>query len=157
MSLPQDAPSARCLDDMKVGLRFTGESHVVEEQEIIAFAKQFDPQPFHIDPALASRTLFGGLIASGWHTGAMTMRLLLEAFPIGGGTIGLGGEVTWPHPVRANDALHIEGEVSAVKPSRSHDDRGIVTVRTETKNQNGEVVQTLTANLLVFRRKNNSV
>lgn len=142
---------------MKVGLRFIGESHVVEEQEIIAFAKQFDPQPFHIDPALASRTLFGGLIASGWYTGAMTMRLLLEAFPIEGGTIGLGGEVTWPNPVRANDALHIEGEVSTVKPSRSHDDRGIVTVRTETKNQNGEVVQTLTANLLVFRRKNNSV
>lgn len=157
MSLPQDAPSARCLDDMKVGLRFTGKPHVVEEREIIAFAKQFDPQPFHTDPALASRTLFGGLIASGWHTAAMTMRLLLEAFPIGDGTIGLGGEVTWPNPVRANDTIHIEGEVSAVKPSRSHDDRGIVTIRTETKNQNGEVVQTLTANLLVFRRKSNSV
>ena len=96
MSLPQDAPSARCLDDMKVGLRFTGKPHVVEEREIIAFAKQFDPQPFHTDPALASRTLFGGLIASGWHTAAMTMRLLLEAFPIGDGTIGLGGEVTCP-------------------------------------------------------------
>lgn len=157
MSLPQDTPSARYLDDMKVGLRFTGESRVVQEQEIIAFAKQFDPQPFHIDADLASRTLFGGLIASGWHTAAMTMRLLLEAFPIGNGTIGLGGEAVWPNPVRANDTIHIEGEVSAVKPSRSHDDRGIVTVRTETKNQNGEVVQTLTANLLVFRRKSNSV
>ncbi|ABB73927.1 Acyl dehydratase [Nitrosospira multiformis] len=156
MPLPRDAPPARYLDDMKVGLRFAGDPRVVQEQEIIAFARQFDPQPFHIDAALASQTLFGGLIASGWHTAAMTMRLLLEAFPIGDGTIGLGGEAAWPNPVRANDAIHIEGEVSAVKPSRSHDDRGIVTVRTETKNQNGDVVQTLTANLLVFRRKSKS-
>jgi acyl dehydratase len=157
MPLPQDAPPVRYLEDMKVGLRFTGGSRIVQEQEIIAFARQFDPQPFHIDTSLASQTLFGGLIASGWHTAALTMRLLLEAFPIGKGTIGLGGEAAWPNPVRANDILHIEGEVSAVKPSQSHDDRGIVTVRTETKNQNGEVVQTLTANLLVFRRKNRSV
>jgi acyl dehydratase len=157
MVLPQDTPPARYLDDMKTGLRFAGKVRVVREREIIAFARRFDPQPFHIDTSLADQTLFGGLIASGWHTAAMTMRLLLEAFPIGEGTIGLGGEVTWPNPVRANDSIHIEGEVSAVKPSRSHDDRGIVTVRAETKNQNGEVVQAMTANLLVFRRKSKSV
>jgi acyl dehydratase len=133
MSLPQNSLPARYLDDMKVGLRFTGESCVMQEREIIAFARQFDPQPFHMDAGLANQTLFGGLIASGWHTAAMTMRLLLQAFPIGDGTIGLGGEVAWPNPVRINDTIHIEGEVSAVEPSRSHNDRGIVTIALKPK------------------------
>ena len=93
MPLPRDAPPARYLDDMKVGLRFVGDPRVVQEQEIIAFARQFDPQPFHIDAGLASQTLFGGLIASGWHTAALMMRLGAEGIKITcGGRLG-GAEI----------------------------------------------------------------
>jgi len=143
------------LEDIQMGRRFVSGSHTVDEKHIIEFARQFDPQPFHIDATLAKQTLFGGLIASGWHTAAMTMRLLLDAFPLAGGNIGLGGETAWPHPVHSGDVLHVEGEVIEIKPSRSHQDRGVVTIRTETKNQRNEIVQTLTAKLLVFRRAAN--
>lgn len=141
------------LEDMHVGLRFQSLPHIVDEKQIVEFARQFDPQPFHTSAETAKGTLFGGLIASGWHTAAMTMRLILSAYPIAGGTIGLGGEAAWPNPTRAGDELHIEGEVIDVKESSSKPDRGIVTVRVETKNQTGEIKQILTAKLLVFRRK----
>lgn len=140
------------LDDLQTGQRFASGSHAVDAEQIIGFAKQFDPQPFHTDPEAARGTMFGGLIASGWHTAAISMRLLLDAFPIAGGNIGLGGEAAWPLPVRAGDSLHVEGEIIDIRPSKSHADRGIVTVRVETKNQRSETTQILTAKLLVFRK-----
>jgi acyl dehydratase len=141
------------LDDLRVGQQFTSGSHVVDEAQIKAFARQYDPQPFHLDDAGAKGTLFGGLAASGWHTAAITMRLLVEGgAPIAGGIIGAGGEVSWPKATRPGDALHVESEVVQVTPSRSRPDRGIVTLRSETRNQHGEVVQTLMAKLVVPRR-----
>lgn len=141
------------LDDLHVGQQFISGSYAVDEAQITAFASQFDPQPFHLDDALAKGTLFAGLAASGWHTAAITMRLLVDGgAPIAGGIIGAGGEVSWPKPTRPGDTLHVESEVVQVTPSRSRPDRGIVTVRSETHNQRGEVVQTLTAKLVVPRR-----
>src|SRR5258708_25238723 len=88
-----------CLDDLQVGHRFTSGSHVVDEAQIKAFARQFDPQPFHLDDDAAKATLFGGLAASGWHTAAMTMKLLVDAgLPLKGGILGAGGENAWPQP-----------------------------------------------------------
>jgi len=141
------------LDDLHVGQRFVSGSHAVDEAQIKAFAGEFDPQPFHLDHAAAKGTLFAGLAASGWHTAAITMRLLVDGgAPIAGGIIGAGGEVSWPMPTRPGDTLHVESEVAQVTPSRSRPDRGIVTVRSETRNQRGEVVQILTAKLIVPRR-----
>lgn len=141
------------LDDLYVGQRFVSGSHAIDEAQIKTFAGQFDPQPFHLDEAMAKDTLFAGLAASGWHTAAITMRLLVDGgAPIAGGIIGAGGEVSWPKPTRPGDTLHVESEIVQVTPSRSRPDRGVVTVRSETLNQRGDVVQTLTAKLVVPRR-----
>ena len=141
------------LDDLHVGQRFVSGLHAIDAAQIKTFAAQFDPQPFHLAEAMAKDTLFAGLAASGWHTAAITMRLLVDGgAPIAGGIIGAGGEVSWPTPTRPGDTLHVESEIVQVKPSRSRPDRGIVTVRSETLNQRGDVVQTLTAKLVVPRR-----
>jgi acyl dehydratase len=141
------------LDDLRIGQRFTSGTHVVDEEQIKAFARQFDPQPFHLDNEAARETLFAGLAASGWHTAALTMRLLVESgMPLAGGIIGAGCELDWPNPTRAGDTLRVESEVSDVRPSQSRPDRGVVTVRSLTRNQRGEVVQRLTARLIVPRR-----
>ena len=141
------------LDDLRVGRRFTSGTHALDERQITAFASEFDPQPFHMDREAAQRTLFRGLVASGWHTAAITMRLQVDGgLPIAGGLIGLGGEVAWPTATRPGDVLHVESEVVEVVPSRSRPDRGTVTVRSETRNQRGEVVQKTTVKLLVSRR-----
>jgi acyl dehydratase len=141
------------LDDLQVGRRFLSRTHVVDETEIRAFARQFDPQPFHLDEEAAKRTIFGGLVASGWHTAAITMRLLAEGgLPLAGGIIGVGGELAWPKPTRPGDTLQVESEVLAVTPSRSRPDRGTATIRNLTRNQRNEVVQELTAKLIVPRR-----
>jgi acyl dehydratase len=140
------------LEDLHVGQRFTSAKAVVTADEIKRFAAQFDPQPFHLDETTAARSMFGGLAASGWHTGALTMRLLVEGgAPIAGGVIGAGGEIAWPRPTRPGDELHVVSEVTAITPSRSKPDRGIVVLRSETINQRGEVVQILTSRLVVFR------
>jgi acyl dehydratase len=141
------------LDDFHVGRRFTSGSHAMTADEIKAFAWQFDPQPFHLDEEAARRSLFGGLIASGWHTAAISMRLQVESgLPIAGGMIGIGGEMSWPRPTRPGDVLTVVSEVEEVTPSRSRPDRGTIRVRSETRNQRDEVVQILTARLLVPRR-----
>jgi acyl dehydratase len=146
------------LDDLRVGRRFTSGTHALDERQITAFASEFDPQPFHMDREAAQRTLFRGLVASGWHTAAITMRLQVDGgLPIAGGLIGLGGEVAWPTATRPGDVLHVESEVVDVVPSRSRPDRGTVTVRSETRNQRGEVVQTTTVKLLVPRRSKTDV
>jgi acyl dehydratase len=141
------------LDDLAPGQRFASASLAVDADAIKAFARQFDPQPFHLDEAAAQDSLFGGLAASGWHTAALTMRLLIEGgAPIAGGVIGAGGEIAWPRPTRPGDVLTVVSEVIEVKPSKSRADRGMVTLRSETRNQNGEAVQVLTAKLVVPRR-----
>jgi len=141
------------LDDLAIGQRFTSASHSLDQAQIVAFARQFDPQPFHLDEAAARATVFGGLAASGWHTAALTMRLQVESgLPIMGGIVGAGGEFSWPNPARPGDVLRVETEILEVKPSRSRPDRGMVTVKSETRNQRGESVFTLTARLVVPRR-----
>jgi acyl dehydratase len=141
------------LDDLKVGQRFTSGTCVVDEAEIKAFARQFDPQPFHLDDVAAKSTLFGGLAASGWHTAAMTMKLLVDSgLPLQGGILGAGGEIAWPQPTRPGDTLQVESEVLEITPSRSRPDRGVAVVRSLTRNQKNEVVQSLTSRLIVPRR-----
>src|SRR5215472_7555848 len=113
------------LEDLHVGQRFTSGTYRMDEDEIKAFARQFDPQPFHLDAEAAKDTLFGGLVASGWHTAAITMRLLVEGgLPIAGGLIGVSGEIAWQNPTRPGDVLHVESEVLELRPSRSNPDRG---------------------------------
>ena len=140
------------LDDLVIGKKFRSHSHQLNAAEIIAFGRQFDPQPFHVDEEAAQKTFFGGLAASGWHTAAISMRLLVLSMPILGGLIGAGGEISWPKPTRPGDTLHVEAEVLQIVPSRSRTDRGMVTFRTVTRNQNGEAVQILTSRLVVPRR-----
>lgn len=141
------------LDDLTVGQRFVSPSHTLDDGQIKAFAGQFDPQPFHLDDDAARGTLFGGLAASGWHTAAITMKLLVGGgAPIAGGIIGAGGEIKWPSPTRPGDVLHVESEVIEIVPSRSRPDRGMVTMRSRTMNQAGQVVQEFTAKLVVPRR-----
>ena len=140
------------LDDLYVGQRFSSGTHLIDEEQIKAFARQFDPQPFHLDAEAAKETLFEGLVASGWHTAAISMRLVVERMPIIGGIVGAGGELAWPTPTRPGATLHVESEILALSPSRSHPDRGIATIRSETINQLGEIVQVLIVKLVVPRR-----
>ncbi|HTJ65128.1 MAG TPA: MaoC family dehydratase [Alphaproteobacteria bacterium] len=141
------------LEDLTPGQVFTSKSVTVTEAEIKAFAGQYDPQPFHLDDEAAKKTLFGGLAASGWHTAALTMRLLVDgATPIAGGIIGGGGELSWPRPTRPGDTLHVEVEVLEVTPSRTKPDRGMAVMRNRTLNQNGEEVQVFTVKMVVPRR-----
>lgn len=141
------------LDDVTPGLRFISASHSIDANQIKAFAKEFDPQPFHLDEELAKDTFFGGLAASGWHVAAITMKLLVgDAAPFEGGLIGAGGEIAWPKPTRPGDVLTVVSEVLDVTPSRSRPDRGVITMRSETRNQRGDVAQVLTAKLVVPRR-----
>ncbi len=140
------------LDDLSVEQGFMSAFHRVDESEIRAFARQFDPQPFHLDQEAAENTIFAGLAASGWHTAAITMKLLVESTPIAGGIVGAGVEIAWPKPTRPGDVLRVKSKVVEITPSRSRPDRGMVVMRSETINQNGEAVQILTAKLVVPRR-----
>jgi acyl dehydratase len=140
------------LEDLHVGQRFQSGEHRIDEAQIRAFAAQFDPQPFHLDAEGAKGTLFGELVASGWHTASVSMRLLVEGLPFAGGLVGAGGEITWRKPVLPGDVLHVECQIEDLRPSRSRTDRGMATIRSETRNQLGEVVQVLVAKLVVPRR-----
>ncbi len=144
----------RYLDDFEVGQTFTSATAKVSAGEIKAFARQFDPQPFHLDEASAKGTFFDGLAASGWHTAALTMRLLVES-PLkpAAGVIGAGGEITWPRPLRPGDEVCVNSEVVEVRPSKSNPARGTIKVRATTTNQNGDAVQILIATLVVPRRR----
>src|SRR6516225_11547500 len=147
-----DRKESLFLDDLHVGQRFASGRHSIDEEQIKAFARQFDPQRFHLDAEAAKDTLFQGLVASGWHTAAITMRLLVESgLPIAGGIIGAGGEITWPNPTRPGDVLQVESGVLELRPSRSRPDRSTATVRSETRNQRGDTVQVFVARLVVPR------
>ncbi|MCL1824847.1 MAG: MaoC family dehydratase [Betaproteobacteria bacterium] len=140
------------LDDIAVGDRYLSREFPLDTAQIKSFARDFDPQPFHLDEAAAAQSFFGGLAASGWHTAAMTMRLMVESVPIADGLIGAGVEISWPRPTRPGDVLHVESTIIAIAPSKSRPDRGIVTMQTDTFNQDGEQVQKLVSKLVVFRR-----
>lgn len=143
------------LDDLKPGQRFIGTTRIrIQEDQIKTFATEFDPQPFHLDESAAHTSIFRGLAASGWHTAAVTMRLLVDSeFQPAGGIVGAGfDELCWPRPVRPGDELRVESEVLEVRPSKSRPEQGLVKVRTTTLNQDGEVVQTSVGNLVVLRR-----
>lgn len=141
------------LEDLHVGQRFVSGTHQVDEARIKKFAREFDPQPFHLDEAAARDSVFGGLAASGWHTAAVAMRLLVDGgLPLGNGIIGLGGDLTWPKPTRPGDTLRVESEILEIAPSRSKLNQAIVKVRSTTLNQNGEAVHSFTSKCLVFRR-----
>ncbi len=148
-----DATTSLYLEDFHVGLRMTTDTHALDTAQIKAFAGQFDPQPFHLDEAAAERSFFKTLVASGWHTAAITMRLLATMKPgISGGMIGAGAELNWPTATRPGDVLRVECEVLEVRPSRSRSDRGLVVLHARTLNQRDETLQDLKAKLLVFRR-----
>jgi acyl dehydratase len=142
------------LEDLTPGQRYRTASATVDLEQIQAFAAQFDPQPFHLDPEAAKQTLFGELVASGWHTMGITMRLIVGSdVQLGWGFLGAGVEnMDWPHPVRPGDTLRAENEVLDIKPSRSKPDRGIVRIRTTTYNQRDEPVLIVTAKVIVPKR-----
>lgn len=141
------------LEDLAAGQTFATRTATVTADAIKAFAAQFDPQPFHLDDAAASESRFGRLIASGWHTGAISMRLLVEGeMRIAGGLIGLGGDLAWPRPTYPGDTLRVESEILEIRVSESKPDRGVVTVRNRTLNQHGDVVQLAIVKILVPRR-----
>jgi acyl dehydratase len=141
------------LEDLHVGRRFRSGTHVMEEVKIKDFAAEFDPQPFHLDETAAQASIFKGLAASGWHTAAIAMRLLVTGgLPLANGIIGLGGEITWPRPTRPGDSLHVDSEILEITPSRSKPNQAVVSVRSTMLNQNDEPVYVLNAKLLVFKR-----
>ncbi len=140
------------LEDLSAGMTFAAGPVKISEADIIAFGKMYDPQPFHIDPEAAKNTIFTGLAASGWHTMALTMRMLVNGAWLAGGVIGFGGEISWPGPVRPGDELSVECEIIEITPSRSKPTQAVATLRAVTKNQNGETVQILTSKNLVFKR-----
>jgi acyl dehydratase len=147
--------ATRYFEDFKVGDRFEGATWIdVTQESIIAFAREFDPQPFHLDPEAASRSLFGRLVASGWHTTAMTMRLFAEVgLDIVNGIIGAGVDsVNWPRAVEPGDRLRLRCEIHETRVLSSKPDRGMLRVQVETVNQDDAVVQRYIANLIALRR-----
>lgn len=144
----------RYLEDFSAGQKFGSGRLKVDEARIKSFAAEFDPQPFHLDEGAARGSIFRGLAASGWHTAAMTMRLLVDSeLKPAGGIVGAGfDEFKWPRPVRPGDELRLEIEVLEARPSKSRPDQGMIKVRTTTLNQNSEPVQISVGNLVVPRR-----
>ena len=144
----------RFFEDLSPGQKFGSGTARVDEARIRSFAAEFDPQPFHLDPEAARASFFGGLAASGWHTAALTMRLLVDSeLRPAGGIIGMGfDEMRWPRPVRPGDELHLAIEILETRPSQSKPELGVVKVRTTTMNQRDEAVQVSVGNLIVRRR-----
>jgi acyl dehydratase len=142
------------LEDLHAGDRFGSDTIEMTKESIFEFARQFDPQPFHLDEKAAEESIFKQLTASGWHTAAMSMRLFVTGrFKPVGGSIGLAvDELRWPQPVRPGDVLKVETEILDVRKSRSKPDRGIIRIRNVTTNQRDEIVQTFTAMVMVRRR-----
>ena len=141
------------LEDVQVGTKFRTSEYEVTREQVVEFAQKYDPQPFHLSEGAAEQTFFKGLAASGWHTAAMTMQLVVTSgIPIATGIIGASVDLTWPSPTRVGDILRVELSVTEVKPSRSDPSRGFVTVVYDTLNQRGDVRQHTTATLLVFAR-----
>jgi len=140
-------------EELFVGQRFTSGTYTMDEDLMKAFATEFDPQPFHLDGTAALATVFQGLAASGWHTAAVTMRLLVTGgLRLGNGIIGLGGDLTWPNPTRPGDTLHVESEVVEITPSRSKPNQAVVKVKSTILNQGGNALYVFTGKVLVLKR-----
>lgn len=141
------------LEDLFVGWTFASVgSLTLEEAKLKAFAREFDPQPFHLDDEAAKDTMFNGLAASGWHTAALTMKLLVSfGPPIAGGIIGAGGELKWPRPLRAGDTIRLTCEVVELRASSSRP-QGRVKMRITTLNQQDDPVQVFVADMIVPSR-----
>jgi acyl dehydratase len=142
------------LEDFEPGRTIPVGSRTVGQDEIIAFARQFDPQPFHVNPEAAAQSMFGGIIASGWHTCSMMMRMMVDGFLSEAASLGSPGvdEIRWLKPVRAGDTLNVTTTVLDVRPSSSRPDRGVVHTMWEAKNQNGETVATVKGMGMFLRR-----
>ena len=140
------------LDDLHVGQRFVSEPHLLDAEQIKAFAAEFDPQPFHLSDEAAQQSLFKGLAASGWHTAALTMRMLVESMPLADGLVGAELELAWPKPTRPGMTLQVFSEIVDIKPSKSKPDMAMVTARNETRDQDGEVLQIFSVKMPVFKR-----
>ncbi|MGL4667627.1 MAG: MaoC family dehydratase [Saezia sp.] len=139
-------------EDLHVGTKFSSSTYLLSKEEIVDFASLYDPQPFHTDSEKAEELFFKGHCASGWQTAAVTMRLLVTSVPLGCGIIGAGVDLTWLKPVRAGDVLQAQAEVKEINPSRLKPDRAIVTWLVETRNQCGEIVQTMQAKTIVLSK-----
>ncbi len=140
-------------EGIAIGQTFKSGAHKLDEAQIKAFARQFDPQPFHLDNEAAKNSMFGGLVASGWHVCAITMRLIIgDGSVFAGGIIGNWSEISWLKPVRPGDVLHVRSEVIEKNESKSHHMRDNVMIRSETSNQNDDIVQIITSNIIVPRR-----
>jgi acyl dehydratase len=140
------------LEDIHVGQRFASRPHPLDAEQIKKFAAEFDPQPFHLDDAAAATSLFGGLAASGWHSAALTMRLLVESVPLADGLVGAELELAWPRPTRPGMTLQVFSEVVEIRPSRSKPNMAIVTLRNETRDQDGGVLQVFKVKMPVFKQ-----
>ena len=141
------------LEDLKVGDHFISREYEMTLDEVKQFAGQYDPQPFHLDEeAAAQHPIFQGLAASGWHTSAVTMRLWTECFPVAGGLLGTESSLRWPRPTRVGDKIHVEIEITAIVPSKTKIDRGIVSYVTQALNQHGDVLLISTTKIMVFRK-----
>lgn len=153
MEQAREIPRSLYLEDLYVGLRFASGVYRVDGDRIKAFATEFDPQPFHLDEAAGQTSIFGGLAASGWHTAAITMRLMVTGgLPLAAGIIGVGGEIAWPRPTRVGDVLRVESEIVEIVPSRSKPNQAVVKVRSTTLNQDGEPVQVFMGKILAYKR-----
>jgi acyl dehydratase len=145
--------AAKYLEDFSVGDVVEGGALRVDAAEIKEFAAKYDPQPFHLDEAAAEKSFFKGFAASGWHTAALTMRLIVDSgLPISGGVIGAGGTIAWPKALRPGSTIRLTSEVLEVRPSKSRPDRGMVKVRFTTRDDAGDTVQVLVADLVCLRR-----
>lgn len=140
------------LDDLYVGQQFASDLHSLDAEQIKKFAAEFDPQRFHLSEEGAAGTMFGTLAASGWHTAALTMRMLVESVPLADGLIGAELQLAWPKPTRPGMKLQVFSEIVDIVPSRSKPHMAIVTMRSETRDQEGDVVQRVTVKMPVFKR-----
>src|SRR6516165_3722229 len=151
MDQVSEKPIALYLEDLHVGQRFTSDSYHMDENRIKAFAAEFDPQPFHLDEAIAKTSVFNGLSACGWHTAAVAMRLLvIGGLPLGNGIIGLGGELAWPRPTRPGDTLRVESEIQEILPSRSKPKQGGLKVRNKKFKPPRGPIYVFTSKVLLF-------
>ncbi|MFW1735531.1 MaoC family dehydratase [Acinetobacter sp. ULE_I001] len=141
------------LEDLNIGDRFKSREYEMTLDEVLEFAHKYDPQIFHTDAEKAKdHPIFKGLAASGWHTSAVTMRLWTECFPVAYGLIGSESSLRWPKPTRVGDKIHVDVEVVAILPSKTKNDRAIVTYVTQAKNQDDDVLLISTTKIVVFKR-----
>ena len=151
-NMTHDSSSGLYLEDLAVEQEFLSGEYTLDAEHIIAFASAYDPQPFHTDPEAAKNTFFQEQVASGWHTMAITMRLVVESVPLAHGIIGVNGTVSWPRPTRPGDTLHVKSRIAEIIPSRSKPDRAIVRIHSLTFNQADEVVLDFSTKALVFSK-----